>query len=103
MFSIKDISIDAKATVGNKLLLTDVTAYYRYNNGAKTDEIEGYKYTVACEDKNYEKIAVKIPGVKQLEKPEKKQYVEFKDLEVYAYFFDGKYNVGARAAAIKEV
>ena len=43
------------------LILINVAPYYNYVDGKKTDAVIGYRYTVV-EDKNFDKINVKIPS-----------------------------------------
>ena len=44
---ILNVSIDANKTVGNNLILIGVRPYYRYEDGKKTDKVEGYRYDIA--------------------------------------------------------
>lgn len=60
--NLKNIVIDVNSTLGNKFFLTGVSPYYSYENGKKTEKIEGYKYTVAVVSMNLDKISVKISG-----------------------------------------
>lgn len=46
---------------GANQILLEVTPYYAYMDGKKSDTILGYRYTVV-EDKNFEKFSVKIPS-----------------------------------------
>ena len=45
--------IDAQKSVGRKLALTDITPVYRYDNGQRTDNLDGYRYTVCIESKEF--------------------------------------------------
>lgn len=99
---IQDVTIDANATLGKGLLLTDVAPVYAYANGKRTDTVTAFKYTVAMSERSYDKIAIKIAGLKQMESPvDDAPEVVFDDLEIYIYFFSGKYNLGARAKSIR--
>ena len=95
--------IDANKSVGRKLALTDVAPVYRYSNGQRTDNIEGYRYTVCMLDngKGYEKLAVKVAGDKQIElNSDEMQLVSFDNLELHVYAMNGTVNVSATAAAV---
>lgn len=101
---VSDLKIDALASVGSGLLLTEVTPVYSYKNNQRTDEIIGYKYHVAMMDHSLEKIAVKIEGKKLMDIPEDGYVeVEFKGLELALYTMNGQPQVTARAAGITEV
>lgn len=99
---IQDVTIDASATLGSSLLLTDVVPVHAYANGKRTDSIMGFKYIVAMSERGFDKIAIKIAGSKQMEAPvDDAPEVVFDDLEIYIYFLAGKYNLGARAKSIR--
>ena len=100
MLTIKNIKIDAKQTLGRQLLLVGVQPVNKYVNGKPTDEIEGYKYNVVLPERNFEKIAIKILGRQLIEAPNGYLEVEFEGLEVYLYWWNGKYELGARATGV---
>lgn len=97
-----DVVIDAYASVG-QALLTNVFPSYEYKNGARTDEITGYKYEVAMPSHALDKLSVKIDGRKLMEAPEEFTEVIFQDLELYLYMINGQLQVGARATGISPV
>lgn len=100
---IKDLVIDAYATVG-RTWLVDVTQYYEYKNGVPTNNIEGFKYNVALPEHKLSKIAVKIKGRKIMDTPAEFEEVVFKDLEIYLYMDKFKQlQIGARATGISVV
>lgn len=96
---LSDLIIDPH-TVGQHLLLVDVSPYYKYVNNQKTDEIEGYKYSVAMAEKGLEKINVKIAGQKLMETPESFVEVKFTGLELSVYMMNNKPEIGAKATGI---
>ena len=69
-------------TEGANLILLEVNPYYQYQNGVRSNEIEGYRYTVV-EEKKYEKFSVKIPSTapaftnEQIASAKAKIYVTF--------------------------
>lgn len=92
--------IISNASIGNKLLLVDVKPKYEYVNNQRTDKVTGYGYTIVLPDKQFEKMIVKIDGKQQMETPDSYVDVIFTDLELYIYWNQGQYTVGARATGI---
>ena len=87
IMNINLVEIDANKTVGKNPVLVDVAPSYVYENGKRTGEVSGFKYTVALPDKAFEKLTVKIDGECKLEKPDDKHYpvVIFDGLEMRPY------------------
>lgn len=102
MLNIKDLKFDPRS-LGSKLLLVDVRPAYEYQEGKRTDRIVGYRYEIVLPDKGFEKLAVKIEGPQQMDKPDGYAEVVFDGLEIYAYVSGGQIQVGARATGIREV
>lgn len=102
MIDLRNLSIDSEGTLGDTLMLVDVTPYYLYdNNGVKTGTIGGFRYTVACPKLALEKVSVKIEGEQRLDKPEKDYpKVVFSDLELSLYWSKQGYQVSAKAKDI---
>ena len=103
MIKVTDIKIDVPATVGNKLLLVDIKPRYEYDNNQRTSNITGYGYTVVLPDKAFEKLTVKIDGKQQMDITDGYVDVNFANLELYIYWTQGQYAVGARATGIHAV
>jgi len=103
MIKLSDIKIDAYATLGENMLLTDITPAYVYLNGRKTEEVEGFKYTVACQHLNLDKVSIKILGKKQLEMSEKFEKVRFDGLALSVYIREGQPQISAKAEKIAYV
>lgn len=94
----------APKCLGDNLMLTSVSPYKKYVDGKATDEVEGYRYTVACPALDLEKIGVKIKGKQQMQNPEGSfPIVRFTDLEIKPYVMNGSLGVTATATAITEV
>ena len=72
--NINLIAIDANKTIGKNPVLVDVAPAYVYENGKRTGEVSGFKYTVALPDKAFEKLTIKIDGECKLEKPDDRHY-----------------------------
>lgn len=100
---VRDLVIDPRATVGNKLLLTEVKPYYDYVNGTRSTEVAGYKYTVVLLERRYDKLVVKIPGTQQLElKDNETISVRLDNLKIEPYWTANGYAVRATADRITE-
>lgn len=102
---ITDVIINSTKTVGTHLLLTEVTPYYEYESGKRTEKIKGYKYVVAMPDRGFDKLTIKIEGQRQDDIVIDGECVEvaFDNLELYIYWMNGTYDVGARATGIHRI
>ena len=69
MLNIRDLRIDP-ASLGSKKLLVDISPAYEYKDGKRTDNLTGYRYTVALPEHGLDKISVRIDGKQLIEKPE---------------------------------
>ena len=99
MLNIRDLRIDP-ASLGEKKLLVEIIPSYEYKDGAKTNNISGYRYVVALPKHNLEKISVKIDGEQLMDKPEGFVEVEFENLEILAYEMRGNVQISAKATGI---
>ena len=99
MLNIRNLKIDP-TSLGEKMLLVDITPAYEYKDGRRLDNVTGYRYIVALPEHGLEKLGVKIDGKQLLEKPDGFAEVEFTGLEVFAYEAQGKTQVSARATGI---
>lgn len=102
MLNIRNLKIDP-TSLGEKMLLVDITPAYEYKDGRRLDTVTGYRYIVALPEHGLEKLGVKIDGKQLLEKPEGFAEVEFTGLEVFAYEAQGKTQISARATGISLV
>ena len=99
MLNIRNLKIDP-TSLGEKMLLVDITPAYEYKDGRRLDTVTGYRYIVALQEHGLEKLGVKIDGKQLLEKPDGFAEVEFDGLEVFAYEAQGKTQISARATGI---
>jgi len=99
MLNIRNLKIDP-TSLGEKMLLVDITPAYEYKDGRRLDTVTGYRYIVALPEHGLEKLGVKIDGKQLLEKPDGYAEVEFTGLEVFAYEAQGKTQISARATGI---
>ena len=99
MLNIRNLKIDP-TSLGEKMLLVDITPAYEYKDGRRLDTVTGYRYIVALPEHGLEKLGVKIDGKQLLEKPDGFAEVEFDGLEVFAYETQGKTQISARAIGI---
>ena len=74
---------------------------FRYENGAKTDEVQGYKYLVTNTG-SFEQIEVFVPGDKPLITPEQlselqesgeRVFVEFENAVVKPYYSERTHSI----------
>lgn len=100
---IQDLVIDANKSLGNKLWLVDVVPAYEYKENQRTENVTGYRYSIALPEKGLEKINVKIDGKQLLEKPDAYVEVSFNGLEVFVYWSNGQPQIGAKATGISLV
>ena len=99
MLNIRNLKIDP-TSLGEKMLLVDITPAYEYTDGRRLDTVTGYRYIVALPEHGLEKLGVKIDGKQLLDKPDGFAEVEFDGLEVFAYEAQGKTQISARATGI---
>jgi len=96
---LTDLIIDNRS-LGTKFWLVEVMPNYEYKDGRRTDTISGHRYMIALPEKGLDKIGVRIEGQKQIESPDGYIEVRFDGLEVFIYWMNGQYQVGARAKGI---
>ena len=101
--NIRDIVIDAEKTVGTKFMLVDVSAYYKYENQERTDNIEGYKYCCVLPERKYQALNVKIKGEKKIELKSESIPVVFDGLSLKGYLMKGTFGITAEANDVKPV
>lgn len=101
---IRGLKPDVAATTGDTLLLTDVRPTYRYEQGARTDEITGYTYEVLLAERQYLQLRIKIPGQRQLDPAVlegQTPRVCVTGLELTPYAINGRTGVSATAESIE--
>ena len=99
---IQDLIIDPKS-LGNKLWLVDVAPVYEYKDNRRTENITGYRYTVAMPEKGLDKINIRIDGKQLVEKPNGYAEVTFIGLELSLYMMNTQPQVKATATGISLV
>lgn len=87
---ITDLRIDPKS-LGQTMLLADITPSYEYKDGERTDKLEGYRYSVVLPAHKMEKLGVKVLNKTPLIDIESEEIpigtpVQFTNLEVGSYF-----------------
>ena len=100
MIKLHALKIDVVATLGKRYWLTEVRPVYKYTDNKKTDEIDGYRYTIVLPERGLEKISVKIEGKKRIDTPDNYVEVDFSNLELHIYWLRGQPQIGARAKDI---
>lgn len=100
---ISDLIIDVNKTLGGQKILTAITPAYKYANGEKTEEIEGYNYEIVLPQREFEKVRIRIAGRQAFDMPEVYPAVDFEGLEIKAYVISGSPLIKFTADAIKIV
>ena len=100
MLNIRDLKIDATATLGSKKLLVDVVPVYEYKDNKRMDKVVAHRYVVALPERAFEKIGVRIDGPQLIDAPDGFVEVTFHGLELVAYESVGKVNIIAKATGI---
>ena len=96
---IQDLIIDPKS-LGSKLWLVDVAPVYEYKDNRRTENITGYRYTVAMPEKGLDKINIRIDGKQLVENPNGYAEVSFTGLELSLYMMNNQPQVKATATGI---
>ena len=107
MINLAKIKIPLTAVVdGANLILVDVSPYYAYVDGKKTDNQLGHKYLVV-EDKNFDKFFVKVPSAtpiitsEQLSEAKQRIMVTFENGVARPYRTqNGEYDLSITATAV---
>lgn len=60
------IVVNAEQTLGANMRLTAMREAYKYSNGVRTNDLEGYRYEVVLLDRAFEKITFKIADLNPL-------------------------------------
>lgn len=102
LMKIQDLIIDPKS-LGSNLWLVDVAPVYEYKDNRRTDNITGYRYTVAMPENGLDKINIKIDGKQLVEKPEGYAEVTFTGLVLSLYMMNNQPQVKATATGISLV
>lgn len=102
IMNLNDLIIDP-ASLGKKLLLIDIKPIHEYHNGVKKEDIIiGYRYTVVCVEKNYDKISIRIDNpLPELHLSSAPEEVIFTGLTIKAYHINGAVNIVAKADGVK--
>lgn len=101
---IKDVVVDAYATVGKNLMLVGISPSYSYQDGVRTNAINGYKYEIVMPERMYEKLSVRILGEQKLEMPENDTpQVLLDGLTISLYWSPQGHKVSASAENIRLV
>lgn len=87
---ITDLKIDPKS-LGQTMLLADISPSYEYKEGVRTEKIDGYRYSVVLVAHKMEKLGIKVLNKIPLIDIEKEDIpigkeVVFTGLEVGSYF-----------------
>lgn len=64
------IIVDAQKTLGTNMRITGMREVFKYENGERTNEQDGYRYEVVLLDRSFEKISFKVANNNELFTPE---------------------------------
>ena len=60
MFSPTDLNITIEQVAGSdNVLITDVREVFKYENGKRTDTLEGYRYNAVAPDNKFQQLNIK--------------------------------------------
>lgn len=97
----RNVTIDAAATCGSTAIVTAVRPKYKYVNGAKTNEQEGYSISCVLPERSYQDLTVTVPAIPpELEDLHATPLVRFDGLALTIYGRSDDLRIAARAAAV---
>ena len=99
---IKSLVIDAHATCGDFAIATAVRPKFKYENGQRLNEQDGYTITCVLPEHGYEELVVAVPAVPaELEQLTGNPIVHFDALLLSLYLNkDKEYKISAKANAV---
>lgn len=100
---LKDIIIDAVATTGGKLIATGVRPAAVYINGARTDEVDGWRVDCVLPMRGYDRLSVKLPQTATVNESIVGKEVSFDGLEIKASVISGRGIVSSMASGVRVV
>lgn len=92
--------------LGEKMLLVEnPEPYTKFENGADTGEVVGYKYNLVLNEYNWDKILVKIEGINPTVKPDQLNegetlVVKLEDLQANPYVQNNRVAISFKSKAI---
>ncbi|NBI07290.1 hypothetical protein [Senegalia massiliensis] len=100
---ITDLRIDTKDL--GEFILANISPFYEYIDGKKSDKLLGYRYDVALPSKKLEKLGVKVENLTPLIDIENEEIpigmkIDFHGLEVGSYYMNGNVHVKAKAKSV---
>ena len=89
-------------------ILVDVAPYYAYENGQKTEKLEGYKYVFILHQRDFEKISIKVqsgkPVITSEQLSDKSNNIMAKPVNCKAkFYFNPKYKNYALTATADSI
>lgn len=99
MLKLTDLVV-ANESVGSIFIAVAIVPVYEYISQKKTDKIIAQKVSIVLPQKQYEKIDVKVPIEGVQDELILNKEVIFEKLELYIYWYNNDYRIGARAQAV---
>ena len=99
---VKNVVIDSLATCGKSAIVTDVRIKYKYENGQRTSEQEGYSVACVLPERSYDDLVVSVPAIPSaLEQLEGNPLVQFEGLVLTLYGRPDDLRIAAKASAVR--
>lgn len=90
--NLTKVPINTKVLL-DKAILLGVTPSYAYEGGERTQRIDGYRYNLVLPTSDFEKVSVKIPGVKKLDVQGESFPVRFDNPVARIYYSGGSHDI----------
>ena len=102
--NIKNAKIDAYATCGKTAIVKGVRIKYKYADGKRTNEQDGYTVTCVLPERDYEELAVSVPTLSaELEQCTGNPVVQFDGPTMSIYGRPDDLRIAAKASAVRIV
>ena len=102
--NIRDIVIDPTATCGKTAIVKSVRPRYRYVDGKRTDQQEGYTISCVLPERGYEELSISVPSIPaELEGCAGNPAIQFDGLTLSVYGRSDDLKISVKAAAVRLV
>lgn len=100
--NVRNVVIDAQATCGKTAIVTGVRPKYKYVDGKRTTEQDGYAIACVLPDRGYDDLVVSVPDIPEgLAQLHGNPTVQFDGLTMSIYGRPDDLRVAARASAVR--
>ena len=99
--TIKDLIIDHNASVGKTAIVRSVRAKFKYINGVRSLEQEGFSVDTVLPERDYNSLTVSVSSIPpELEQLNGNPVVQFENLTLFTYGPLTDLKVGAKADSV---